>query len=122
MVVTLLLCSMIIASSHIRAHVDTIALEQAAHRVGVTPTAKDIVDYLETSIHRGMSRERVELALQRLAPVEVLHRGELQDFGINGQIACDRLLIKINPFGLQLPASACYDANGRLTNFQIYID
>jgi hypothetical protein len=104
--------------SHVTYHYDSLALETAAHRIGVTPTFKDIVQYVETSVRSGMSRQRVEETLQQVAPLELLERGEWRDVGGLGLTACDRLRLKIGPFYAQYGLTACYDSGDHLLNLQ----
>jgi hypothetical protein len=87
-------------------------MKEAARRIGITPTYGDIVQYLNKSIHVGMSRKEVEAFLQQIAPVEVSHRGELTESGGIGPHVCDELMLKIGPFFGNLRFSACYYGEG----------
>jgi len=102
------LCLLASLWSRVAGYYDAIALEEAAHRIGVTPAFKNIQRYLESSIRNGMSRREVEKILQRVAPIELLHREEVGDqFGLGIQ-ACDKVLLKIGPFYEQYPINICY--------------
>ena len=98
---------------------DEAAVEAVAHRIQVTPTFSDIAQYAVASVQKGWSREEVEATLQKIAPVEVAHRGELTDRGGIGLHVCDDLLLVIFPFHGKLPFAACYYGDGQsLFNFK----
>ncbi len=98
---------------------DEAAVEELAHRIQVTPTFGHIARYAEASVRAGWSREEVESILQKIAPVEVAHRGELTNRGGLGMHVCDDLLLVIYPFHGKLSFSACYYGDGQsLFNFE----
>jgi len=98
---------------------DEAAVEAVAHRIQVTPTFGHIAQYAKQSVQKGWSRDQVESALQKIAPVEVAHRGELSNLGGIGMHVCDDLLLVIYPFHGKLSFSACYYGDGQsLFNFK----
>ena len=91
---------------------DSVPLAEAASRVGVKPTYADIVQYINRTIQKGMSRVEVETTLQRIAPIEV-KRGELLDTpALGGSTTCDYITLKIGNFFDYPYFSACYYGSG----------
>jgi hypothetical protein len=118
-IVFTLLCVFAILWSRITSYYDRVALEQAAQRIGVTPTYTDVARYVKESVRPGMSREEVEAVMRQVAPVEVLKRGKLTSSAALGPNACDELLLKVGPFSGNLEFSACYYGEGEaLFNFE----
>jgi len=91
---------------------DSVPLAEAARRIDVKPTYADIVQYINSTIHRGMSREQVESILQRIAPIEVRREQLLDTPTLGGPITCDYITLKIGSFFDHPYFSACYYGEG----------
>jgi hypothetical protein len=95
-----------------------VTVEEAARKVGIEPTFDGITQYITGSIQLGMSRDQVEQSLSALAPYVVDRNAQQYDFGFEGErlpITCDNIWLKLEPL---LWFSACYDAEGHLTDFK----
>jgi len=101
---------------------DDLALKETAQRIGVTPTHSNILQYVNESIHNGMSREEVETLLSRIAPIEIPHRGNLVTDGGIEPYACDVLTLKASPFYGNFRFRACYYGEGKSLFQWVYQD
>lgn len=96
-----------------------IGVERAARKVGVEPTMNGLAEYVQESVHPGMSREETEQALNRLGELTVLY-GSLKDVGSGwGPVACDEIRLKLGPLpGHYWRIFACYDSGDELVHMK----
>jgi hypothetical protein len=107
-VVAAVLCAVVYFAVTLVRDQGSVPLAEAARRIGVKPTYADIVQYVNSTIHKGMSRDEVESTLRRVAPIEV-RRGELLDTpALGGSTTCDYIALKIGSFFNYPYFSACY--------------
>lgn len=111
-----LICLGILRASNELARIE---VENAARRVGATPTLDGIGEYIVKSVKTGMSRDQVEKILGMIGPLDI-QRGALEDLGLEGgPTACDEITLKLSRLpGNEWPMAACYDSKGGLVSLQ----
>ncbi len=110
----LLSCSLLCGIYRLVLAIDAIGISDAAQRIGVPPTAKDIYEHIESSIHTGMSQQEVETILQRVAPIDVHHR--------QNTAGCYGIGLKLGLILTYWSIQTCYNDQGLLLSYSINTD
>jgi hypothetical protein len=92
-----------------------VCIQRAAYRLDVQPEPQAIFDYANRSLSPGMTSQQVRIQLEKIAPIRVGHRYDLQDGS-----ALETIELRLCAYSWNnLLFDVMYDAQGGMKRFEL---